>query len=438
MTSTLLGPNRSPNGAHWSAWGPKLAGWSSLVVALVFYFGAGYGGAYLVIFLLLLAIVWCLGWRLPIWSLRQNPASQMFLLAYALIVIAFVCSARKPSDIVAVGNFVILAAFVPINAMFGRLAAPRNAEYVAALALAGSILALGLAVYQVMVLGMPRATGGAGPIWGAEAVLIVGFLALIGWFAPTSFLPRPVYLLGPICAGLTAVLTGSRGPMLAIPVIMVALFATSTRRFQLALLLAAAAAIAAGVGIYLFWPSATSRVDSMFANIRDLARTGSLNDTSGSIAARTIFWNIGIEAFLHSPVVGYGWAHFLEAAYTYLPDHGQAFDAGKWGLKFNKHLHSDILDLGVSAGILGLFAYGMIIAAPLVGAFRSVRDSQFKSRTVGAIILSVGYFTCGLTYLMFGFEYHTTLFVVLSATIVGLCRDTPPLTAFGNPAKSAP
>jgi hypothetical protein len=75
--------------------------------------------------------------------------------------------------------------------------------------------------------------------------------------------------------------------------------------------------------------------------------------------------------------------------------------------------------------VLGLVAYGLILLAPLLGAMRSSRDSQYAARLTGAIVLSLGYFACGLTYIMFGYEFHTTLYVCLSAIVLGFCRDTP-------------
>ena len=71
----------------------------------------------------------------------------------------------------------------------------------------------------------------------------------------------------------------------------------------------------------------------------------------------------------------------------------------------------------------------------LLGAFRSVRDSQFSARITGAVVLSVGYAACGLSYLMFGYEFHTTLYVCLAAIVLGFCRDAPVMRAPAvNPA----
>ena len=54
-----------------------------------------------------------------------------------------------------------------------------------------------------------------------------------------------------------------------------------------------------------------------------------------------------------------------------------------------------------------------------------MRDGQYQARVTGAVVLSVGYAACGLTYLMFGYEFHTTLYVCLTAIVLGFCRDAP-------------
>jgi O-antigen ligase len=88
------------------------------------------------------------------------------------------------------------------------------------------------------------------------------------------------------------------------------------------------------------------------------------------------------------------------------------------------HLHSDILNLGVSAGIMGLVAYVLVLLAPIVSAATSPRDSQFRARLYLALCLSLGFAFCGAVNLLFGFEFMTTLYVVFAAILIGYCRDT--------------
>ena len=91
------------------------------------------------------------------------------------------------------------------------------------------------------------------------------------------------------------------------------------------------------------------------------------------------------------------------------------------------HLHSDILNLGVSAGIVGLLAYVLVLLAPVVSAATSPRDMQFRGRLFLAISLSAGFLCCGAVNLLFGFEFMTTLYVVFAAIFIGYCRDQPSL-----------
>jgi hypothetical protein len=58
-----------------------------------------------------------------------------------------------------------------------------------------------------------------------------------------------------------------------------------------------------------------------------------------------------------------------------------------------------------------------------VGAWRSVRDSQYEARLLGAVLLSAAYLGCGVTNALFGFEFHTTLYMCLAALLLGCCRD---------------
>lgn len=85
--------------------------------------------------------------------------------------------------------------------------------------------------------------------------------------------------------------------------------------------------------------------------------------------------------------------------------------------------HNDVLNFAVGAGIVGVFCYLGIISAPLIGAWLSPRDSLRGFRLHGATMLTIVYIGGGLTDLMFGFEFHTFLFVMLTAILLGYCRE---------------
>jgi O-antigen ligase len=119
-------------------------------------------------------------------------------------------------------------------------------------------------------------------------------------------------------------------------------------------------------------------------------------------------------------VFGHGWEHLVTAIAPYLPDGLASFQS------IHHHLHSDGLDFAVVGGLLGLVSYGLILLAPLIGVLGSVRDHQYRFRFIASLGLGVGYAIFGMTYLTFGYEYHTTLYVCLAAILVGFCRDKAP------------
>jgi O-antigen ligase len=400
----------------------SLAG-AIVAAPLLFNFAGGNAMAYFVMAMGICAVIWSIIRRRPIWRPGDQPARMMFLGAYLLLAAALALTSRSPADFRYAGNFLMFLFFVAISTYLGRFAARGNIGRVTLLALAGAALSLSVALFQALVLKQDRAYGiGSDPIWSAQAAIVVGFIAAAGYLAEAPLLPRPVFLLGPAFATITVFLTGSRGPLLAVPLLALIVVLLIGKRARWIFLAGLALAAVALFSLNAVNPTSFARIQTLAAALAHLQQVGPALESSASI--RLTFWQIGVEAFLRSPLIGYGWQHFLAAAYAYLPDHGHAFETQV--LPGNIHLHSDILDMGVSGGLLGLTAYALVILAPVVDALTSPRDSQFRPRRLAAILLSTGYFVCGLTYLTFGYEFHTTLYTVLAAIILSFCRDAPP------------
>ena len=388
-----------------------------LGATLVLPFNGGYVLAYALMALTVLLVIGLVAARTR-WVI--GPAGWCFIAAFVLIGIAF----SIHGDALMAVNFAFLLAFIPLVNWFSRYAAPDSAVMVSWVAFVGTLVSAVTALREVSWLGNSRAEGWwSDPIWAAEAALVLGFLSLVAFPAMRSRW-RFVLLLGPAIGLGVVALSGSRGPLVAAPVIALALMLTSFRPWWKQIVALGVVVVIAGAVMLPFAPKVLTRLERTTTVIVQLVTTGTIKEKSAG--ARLAFWKAGTAAFVDSPWVGYGWSKRVRSAYQYLPDKGKAFDAKGSGLRGNHHLHADILDMGVSAGVMGLAAYGLILLAPLLGAFRSVRDSQYAARVTGAVVLSVGYFACGLTYLMFGYEFHTTLYVGLAAIILGFCRDAPP------------
>lgn len=375
--------------------------------------------AYVLIGLSLLLIGWNLV-RPP--RFAADAGAWMFVIAWALIAIAFAITSRPGSgDYLLSVNFAMFALYPLLAGALQRFADPRNSGRVAVLALAGSFVALAVGAFQVFVQHYGRAEGYASnPIPSATVALFLGVFALVGMFAIRSGW-RYVFLLGPVAGIGTVLLAGSRGPLVAVPALgLIALIMLPVRRLYS--WGAAAAIVVAAVAAYLLKPSAFGRVAALPKMALDVLSGQPIAwdlDQSGSV--RYAIFEGSFAAFQRSPWIGYGWYMKVPVVAKYTP-----FNVG-FGDPRVAHLHSDILNLGVSAGLVGLIAYALVLAAPIVSAATSPRDGQFKGRLFLALALSVGFLCCGAVNLLFGFEFMTTMYVAFSAVFIGYCRDTPAL-----------
>jgi O-antigen ligase len=346
-----------------------------------------------------------------------QTAAWLLPAAYCLLAVSFILNARTPVDLAALANFVMLVLYWPLAAALRRFAMPSNVQYVARCGLAGSIIAAAVAVYQVHFTGLPRATGFfSDSIWSADAAVVLGFLTFIGVFTAGGWW-KAAFALGPLLAVLVVVLSGSRGPLLAVPFLILITSTLAFKRWYVALLLGCGATAALAVTTVLFWPEGIARLTSLVTMSNEVAGGGTVSEQSASI--RLALLRGAWQAFWSSPLLGHGWAHFGDVIAPYVGE----FDLAQSEHQF--HLHNDLANFAVGAGILGILAYFGILIAPLAGALLSPRDSQFGARITGTALLGGGYFICGLTNTLFGFEFLTTLYVALAAILLAFCRDAP-------------
>lgn len=393
---------------------PTLGGGLVLLLlagTLVLPYPGGYPLAYLLIVASLLLAVWLFAAGIPP---RPGPAGWMLLAALALLGTAFAVT----GELALLVNFLMFAVFWPLAAALARFARPGNARQVGVLALLGAVLAVGIALWEVRVAGHDRAAGmGSDPIWSAQIALVLGFLALVA--VPVTTGPwRLVFWLGPICGTITVLLSGSRGPLLAVPILFLVAVPLLVKRWWLALPLIAVAGIGLVAIIGLVHPASLERLATLPTIAGQLANGVGPSEVSSS--RREAFYAGALSAFLAEPLFGYGWSNTVSAIMPWLDERAVIVAEG------HHHLHSDILDFAIAAGLFGLGAYALVIAAPVAGALAAPRDGQYRARLTGSVLLALGYLVCGLTYLMFGYEFHTTLYVCLAAILLGYCRDEPP------------
>lgn len=340
-----------------------------------------------------------------------DTAGRLFWLAVAILAVLFAISAQSPFDLIYVFNFTALMLFVPMYTLLRRFAAPTATLVVAALALTGAALVFTDALLDVFVKGMERV---GGPNRAATNATLFGFTALLGVLTPVGRW-RAVFLAGPLFAVGTELLAGSRGVFLVLPpviVLSIAFVLPRHRIFTAGLAIAAlvAAVVAAG------WFTELRSV-SFIRVFDDVLTGGQTTDENASV--RLMLWHAGWRAFLEAPLFGHGWARLMPAAMPYLSPWAAGIATGL------PQLHNDIVNFAVVGGVVGVGVYLLIVATPPLAAWLSPRDGQHRARLFGTAILSCVYVVHGLTDLTIGFEYGTAQFAVLSAILLGYCRDGP-------------
>lgn len=377
-----------------------------------------YVGGFPLAYALMAASVGLLGWlgySRKAWSLRGEVGPGLVALGFMVLAISFAITAKKPNDLTYVINFLPFLLVLPLSAALSTRADKSHSLTVANYALAGTALALAGGLVQVMVFHIRRAEGwGSDPIWSASAAVTLGFVSLLGYIQASGW-RRYLYLLGPVLALLVTIVNASRGPFLTVLVLAPIAVLIIVKHKVRTLLIGIALLVLAFLFIRFVAPSGLERMTSIFALLHDLVLTGDVKENSGGI--RLIYWHASIQAFWEHPWFGVGWDHRIQAIRPFV-SRKALVRAAQY-----RHQHADILGFGVAAGAAGLAAYAMIIVGPIVGALRSVRDSQYKARVVGCTLLSVSYFSAGLTNLMFGFEFHTMLYACTLAILLGFCRD---------------
>lgn len=363
----------------------------------------------------------------PLWFVTFNRrqiaaayepyAARVLLIVFLLLGAIFVITADSVSDALRAFNFTMLLMFGPIALHLSRYAGSASVTRVGRLAFVGVLLGLLSILAYMMAFGVARPSGLlVGPIVLSNALLALGFIAL-GAALRDSSRWTAAYVLAPLIAIAAVAITGSRGPLIAVPLlVLVSLWFFWRYRFGASRRAAWLSLLAIGVAAILAFLLLHGRSATLFEIVKDLFEGDTVTDQTTRI--RFVLYQAGWKAFLQSPWIGHGWGNMMDSVKPFLSAENRIDGA-------LPHLHNDVLNFAVAGGVVGIGAYFAILSTPLVSAILSVEDSFKPFRLFAATVLVIVYFCGGLTDLTFGFEYHTYLFVMLSAIILAYCRDAP-------------
>jgi O-antigen ligase len=358
-------------------------------------------------------------------SRSRNPIDLLFVTAAALPALAFLFTSEEPGDLLFAFNFVPLLLAVPLRWQLEKYAQIGSALLIGRLSLAGAGIAVVVAAVQVGMLGYERA---GQPLMSAfhfaDTAMLLGFMALVGLFAPGSR-RRWIYLLGPVFGVTVALLSGTRGALIAAPVLgfvalAFALAQVQARQRVMTLVVAGAVAVLSAAVLFVGAKAGLTRAMDGFGVTQDVIAGGSVDQSTQE--RLTMLWG-GYQAFLRAPLFGYGWLDMVPAILPYVPD-GEA----QRMLTF-RQLHNGLLSFAVGAGIPGIISFLILSVVPVIAVFRTPRDALFVSRLYLAVTLCVAYAVFQLTIIMIGFEFHTVQYAFMTMTILAFVRVPAPATA---------
>ncbi|MBF0680535.1 MAG: O-antigen ligase family protein [Devosia sp.] len=371
------------------------------------------------------AYVALLGALLALPALLDRPAFRVVLhsqglrllmLAFVLLALALGFSAEAPNDFGAIGDFVVLPLALPLFALIFGLEKRFSIRLFALLCLAGTLVSLGVSLFEILALGKDRATGlASSAIFMGNVSVLLGFLALGAVFVSSGFL-RLAFMAAPLLGVTAALLSGTRGALVA-AVVLAAAFALfcllrSGRDRGKILLTGLLGGLAIIVATLLIGSQLglLDRIGFVF----DLVASGETGDTS--ILYRLQYYQAGLTAFQDAPIFGHGWWRRFSAAMPYMS--AELIDQGS-GVSW-AHLHNELLNFAVGMGAVGVLAYVCMLVAPLSGVQWRSLEPEDRALQAMAITLSLGMLCMGLFDVMMIFEMPKTVYVFATTILLAL------------------
>ena len=347
--------------------------------------------------------------------------SPLFALAFGLITLSALITMRSPADLVPLLGFSALLFHAPLARLLGGIDLSR-------FAILGALVGLATALFYRYGLGMNRAAEGfwlTDPYRLAVTTLLCATLGLGTWFSRAeAAAPLPpegrgwrwLSLIGLATAVGVILLTGSRTALLGLPALLFVTALCFVRRpVLIGAVIAATAAVVAAI-LFVELPG-TARTRLIDVALR-IAEGGTVSDAAINI--RLGLYRAGTELFAANPLAGLGWTSAMMEPVRALLTPEQL----RWGQVV--HLHNDVLQFAVSGGVLGLAAWALILAAPIVGYLRLPRESRSPQRLHALLVLVTGALVLGLPDTFLAAPMTLTIYVVLTAAIVGRPGPPPP------------
>jgi len=266
----------------------------------------------------------------------------------------------------------------------------------------GSIVAAGVAIYDVWITDSPRywgngeirAMGITHPIIFGDLALVMGCMSMagLGWFKQRANWLFILPLIALFCGLLASVFSVSRGGWLAVPFLVVLFFwnIKSLFSFQQKAILAVVVALFLGL-IYLLPQTGVSKqVDRTFTSLQQYSDSEiTSNNRATSVGTRLEMWQASWKIFQDNPVLGIGWGHYKEQAQLQVDQGLRNQIAASFG-----HPHSQYFSALVGGGSLGFVILMMLFFIPVRLFVKYINHGEtvdIKRLALAGLVLIVAY-----------------------------------------------
>jgi len=341
--------------------------------------GYSYGAA-----LLLIAALWCAlapscrprRRALPALG-REDHLLIGVLIAYFAVAVATI--AWLGNDFRDVDQPLRAALAVPVLWMLCRL--PYNLRWLWGSVVVGVSLSVGVAWWQLHVLGMDRAEGYLNIIHFGNIALVYGAFCA-GGLQWSSTLRKhrhawcAVFLLGMACSAYSIIASGSRGSWVALPALIALYGVAFLNRRNVGWVVGCCGVIIAAAGFMFSQPDSKlrARYDAAISDIQ-LFQQG---EADTSLGARFVMWEGAIRSIPERPLLGWNFAEY-HAHIEQLVKRGEVDPVA---LKFTNNLHNGYLHSWIFHGLPGLLALLALYLVPFAGFCRRLRSRDINVRVL--------------------------------------------------------
>jgi O-antigen ligase len=213
---------------------------------------------------------------------------------------------------------------------------------------------------------------------------------------------RMLFALAALASAGCVVLAGTRSlwPALVLVPLVCGLF--YRRHIDKRQLLASGALFAAAAVLFGVFATAVvqKRVELLIEDYRSFVAD---QDLSGSLGQRVTIWKAGWQLVKEAPLIGHG------------PAQGKQLLAERTGMSYT-HFHNAFLNFAVRDGIFGGIVVALMLAGPLVLAWRSRRDEIGDYGLAMSAGVTTSHLFSGLFNNMIGQDLLDSLFIVSMTT----------------------